>query len=113
MEQLPAVGGLEVEKDVIIHHSRTPGSAATMMQGAVLTGLSSAFMLPPCGLLSGISVLSPNRRHYIPKGLVTAIFCGGAGLGTSSGSANAAPQDRKSTRLNSSHGSISYAVFCL
>src|SRR5207245_5363962 len=25
----------------------------------------------------------------------------------------AAPQDRKSTRLNSSHGSTSYAVFCL
>src|SRR2546429_7334949 len=25
----------------------------------------------------------------------------------------AAPQDRKSTRLNSSHGYISYAVFCL
>src|SRR5438128_2959491 len=25
----------------------------------------------------------------------------------------AAEQDRKSTRLNSSHGSISYAVFCL
>src|SRR5438128_3953238 len=25
----------------------------------------------------------------------------------------AAPLDRKSTRLNSSHGSISYAVFCL
>src|SRR5689334_24088596 len=25
----------------------------------------------------------------------------------------AAPQDRKSTRLNSSHSSISYAVFCL
>src|SRR5207245_7667186 len=24
-----------------------------------------------------------------------------------------APKDRKSTRLNSSHGSISYAVFCL
>src|SRR5438128_9049424 len=24
-----------------------------------------------------------------------------------------APRDRKSTRLNSSHGSISYAVFCL
>src|SRR5207245_4634534 len=26
---------------------------------------------------------------------------------------SAAAQDRKSTRLNSSHGSISYAVFCL
>src|SRR5438128_24183 len=28
-------------------------------------------------------------------------------------SANSAILDRKSTRLNSSHGSISYAVFCL
>src|SRR6266852_4370996 len=28
-------------------------------------------------------------------------------------STRAAPRDRKSTRLNSSHGSISYAVFCL
>src|SRR2546427_2176552 len=26
---------------------------------------------------------------------------------------NARPQDRKSTRLNSSHSQISYAVFCL
>src|SRR3712207_8569758 len=26
---------------------------------------------------------------------------------------SAAPQDRKSTRLNSSHANISYAVFCL
>src|SRR6266481_1244006 len=30
-----------------------------------------------------------------------------------SGRAHPAPQDRKSTRLNSSHSSISYAVFCL
>src|SRR3989449_2263578 len=29
------------------------------------------------------------------------------------GAAAAPPQDRKSTRLNSSHGYISYAVFCL
>src|SRR5207245_10022698 len=28
-------------------------------------------------------------------------------------SSNLTPLDRKSTRLNSSHGSISYAVFCL
>src|SRR2546422_1521050 len=28
-------------------------------------------------------------------------------------SSNARPADRKSTRLNSSHGYISYAVFCL
>src|SRR5205809_4675257 len=29
------------------------------------------------------------------------------------GSKGVAPRDRKSTRLNSSHGYISYAVFCL
>src|SRR2546422_6021682 len=29
------------------------------------------------------------------------------------GSAGRRPRDRKSTRLNSSHGYISYAVFCL
>src|SRR5437868_10580371 len=29
------------------------------------------------------------------------------------GSSRASPKDRKSTRLNSSHVSISYAVFCL
>src|SRR3712207_7309247 len=29
------------------------------------------------------------------------------------GRARARPQDRKSTRLNSSHANISYAVFCL
>src|SRR5207249_7232644 len=34
--------------------------------------------------------------------------CGAAGV-----SANASASDRKSTRLNSSHVSISYAVFCL
>src|SRR6478752_9257715 len=32
---------------------------------------------------------------------------------SSSGSTVASPVDRKSTRLNSSHGYISYAVFCL
>src|SRR5438067_8888965 len=41
--------------------------------------------------------------------------CCGTRLGTSgAAAASAAPvQDRKSTRLNSSHVSISYAVFCL
>src|SRR2546429_7036513 len=34
-------------------------------------------------------------------------------LGIPFGRAVSAPRDRKSTRLNSSHGYISYAVFCL
>src|SRR5712675_2114343 len=35
------------------------------------------------------------------------------GIWTSPRFKNGCPQDRKSTRLNSSHGYISYAVFCL
>src|SRR6266496_1328864 len=45
------------------------------------------------------------------------ILCGGPGfrgrLGRGVPAAHAAAQDRKSTRLNSSHVEISYAVFCL
>src|SRR2546430_7471442 len=36
-----------------------------------------------------------------------------AKLGKANGTAEAVKQDRKSTRLNSSHSQISYAVFCL
>src|ERR1039458_5180064 len=39
----------------------------------------------------------------------TEPFCNGAG---GEGSCQSAPRDRKSTRLNSSHLGISYAVFC-
>src|SRR2546422_7471802 len=38
---------------------------------------------------------------------------GDAAHGTGAGGVGGAPRDRKSTRLNSSHGYISYAVFCL
>src|SRR3712207_8964220 len=38
---------------------------------------------------------------------------GRAGAGFADGVAFAPLQDRKSTRLNSSHANISYAVFCL
>src|SRR5207245_6841934 len=46
--------------------------------------------------------LSGRKAEYI-VGIARAIAQGGVDLGA----------DRKSTRLNSSHGSISYAVFCL
>src|SRR5207302_9768980 len=38
---------------------------------------------------------------------------GWTGTSAASGSGASAPLDRKSTRLNSSHVKISYAVFCL
>src|SRR2546429_3539374 len=44
---------------------------------------------------------------------VLAGGAGGAGGGRSQYSSGRERRDRKSTRLNSSHGYISYAVFCL
>src|SRR2546422_8380023 len=45
-----------------------------------------------------------------PEGLELAVAIGMLLVGRLTGHAD---QDRKSTRLNSSHGYISYAVFCL
>src|SRR5207245_10479704 len=44
--------------------------------------------------------------HVIPYNVTASIDPKGVGKGSEL-------RDRKSTRLNSSHGSISYAVFCL
>src|SRR5205085_8413816 len=46
--------------------------------------------------------LIQSRRGFVPIGAASA-----------DKTALAAPIDRKSTRLNSSHSQISYAVFCL
>src|SRR2546429_10030327 len=53
---------------------------------------------------------SPDRRRPPRPGTSVAGPCP---LATRLGGAADGPQDRKSTRLNSSHGYISYAVFCL
>src|SRR2546429_3596732 len=45
--------------------------------------------------------------------LVTAAAGAGIGRATARRLAEAGAEDRKSTRLNSSHGYISYAVLCL
>src|SRR2546426_2135196 len=62
----------------------------------------------PLGFFLGISA---GFWHHAPP------FSGGRGLLTSATtiieSAGGLPGDRKSTRLNSSHLVISYAVFCL
>src|SRR2546422_6930049 len=62
--------------------------------------------------------LDPDeRRHLLGRGeqaIETARVrrCGGQALGQDD-LRHREGQDRKSTRLNSSHGYISYAVFCL
>src|SRR3984893_11671569 len=49
---------------------------------------------------------SPFRYLIGQFSSVELVICAGA-------AGSVAPQDRKSTRLNSSHVAISYAVFCL
>src|SRR3712207_6990441 len=51
-----------------------------------------------------------NHRQHLP--LLCAAGSIRRQLGADRGS-DARPSDRKSTRLNSSHANISYAVFCL
>src|SRR5699024_12764237 len=57
-----------------------------------------------------------NQEGYFIMAEKTIMLCCAAGMSTSllvSKMQKAAERDRKSTRLNSSHVSISYAVFCL
>src|SRR6266542_3393726 len=57
----------------------------------------------------------PPRSTLFPYTTLFRSCARAAAPGTAPASCCPAPQtqDRKSTRLNSSHGSISYAVFCL
>src|SRR5207245_11678283 len=51
---------------------------------------------------------APTTASAAPSALAPCFFAATAGRRSERSS-----RDRKSTRLNSSHGSISYAVFCL
>src|SRR5207245_10618289 len=59
------------------------------------------------GTLSSLDSASSGRNRETPTLCLHQVWsaCGGEHA--------RAEEDRKSTRLNSSHGSISYAVFCL
>src|SRR2546422_7488105 len=65
------------------------------------------------------SLNEPSRAARKERAkMKVVLFCGGLGTRLREHSdtvpkALAQPGDRKSTRLNSSHGYISYAVFCL
>src|SRR5438128_8325229 len=64
--------------------------------------------------LTVATVTGQVRRAGAQVGLPTAAQTQNAAQTGTAAKAGPAPlSDRKSTRLNSSHGSISYAVFCL
>src|SRR5207245_2991669 len=65
-------------------------------------------MIPPpltSTLFPYTTLFRSGRLRRRLRAAVPGALRGGVGSGTG--------RDRKSTRLNSSHGSISYAVFCL
>src|SRR3712207_8109530 len=73
----------------------------------------SAFALPPAGALGAFfsGVLVGIRRP--PTCLCIENRCGVQRVSGADATAQRPGRDRKSTRLNSSHAHISYAVFCL
>src|SRR5688572_31807485 len=69
-------------------------------------------------LLASVIVLLVSHKLRLPAVvglLLTGLLIGPSGLGLFSQlhAVEVAAEDRKSTRLNSSHSQISYAVFCL
>src|SRR6266581_5576345 len=69
---------------------------------------------PPRSTLFPYTTLFRSRGAEGPRRLLPGVRRHQrAGGGHPAAPQGPAPQDRKSTRLNSSHPSISYAVFCL
>src|SRR5688572_31719788 len=74
-----------------------------------LPATDGLFQLQPAG-----SAPLGRSRSQRPRPTLRLLRLGGDGAPRLSGSPGGGPRvDRKSTRLNSSHSQISYAVFCL
>src|SRR2546429_6598761 len=73
------------------------------------TTLFRSLALRPDGALYVSDFNNFRIRLITPDGLISTV----AGAGTTAFPTDYQGEDRKSTRLNSSHGYISYAVFCL
>src|SRR2546422_8318555 len=78
-------------------------SPAYELRSAMTVGISA----PPIGMMSR----NPNNSENVMK-IGNIQVCSGE-MTSATPITTASPKDRKSTRLNSSHGYISYAVFCL
>src|SRR3712207_7831748 len=69
--------------------------------------------LSVCGPENTASPADCGKGDQMRKKLVVLLAVGALGVGGATAPAAMAGTDRKSTRLNSSHAHISYAVFCL
>src|SRR2546429_2697854 len=68
---------------------------------------------PPRSTLFPYTTLFRSYSHAAAYGRCSAVLRGSLRVPVLRGDFSVADRDRKSTRLNSSHGYISYAVFCL
>src|SRR2546430_12213630 len=68
---------------------------------------------PPRSTLFPYTTLFRSTVQTAPTGGSGGLFVYVANSGNGSGANSVSILDRKSTRLNSSHSQISYAVFCL
>src|SRR5207249_10408970 len=87
-------------------HPPDPHSFPTRRSSDLIGVIASEFILAPAGLgrvISDAYTDFNNRQMYALMLLLVIVAT----------VVNMLLQDRKSTRLNSSHVSISYAVFCL
>src|SRR5699024_3075735 len=105
--------------------SKMPMGASFIAPSLDATGLSWLLLVLECGqhhLQQGL--LQPAQRRINHAQGLTHLVLGisdrpggalldGFGFGLGGDLQSLGDQDRKSTRLNSSHVSISYAVFCL
>src|SRR2546422_2830526 len=89
-------------------NQRVPHSARASAPGGTDTKTRGSSTIPQVVLLGCAGLV--DRRHLSALGLGLWLFpvCEASGFVRTP-----VTRDRKSTRLNSSHGYISYAVFCL
>src|SRR5215469_11457307 len=102
----------------ILVHSSTFSAGQALYKSLPYDTLHDFASIIPLGLQPTVLVASPSKGWKSVSDLVAAakahpgtLTFASAGIG--SASHLAAERDRKSTRLNSSHVEISYAVFCL
>src|SRR5207245_8938764 len=105
---------------VVWRHSPAPSAGGGEVDSFGFPGASSCSSAPCPGALRGrhsfptrrSSDLIATHRYGDSPFLLVRLVAPVEGLRRGE-QANQQKGDRKSTRLNSSHGSISYAVFCL
>src|SRR2546429_4142326 len=105
-----SAGGIEAFTELISNLATDTGMAFVLVQHldpehhSMLTELLSKKTAMHVKEVTNGMTVEPNHVYVIPPNATMSI---------SNHTLQLAPRDRKSTRLNSSHGYISYAVFCL